>query len=220
MSQSPEEIERRLLGDDSISQIIRTYESAFPKPLKNTVYSWMAFTSAALVSVVMWNFGVSSKLLSETLSKLVEVGFALSGVALGLGLAGVAIYASSLKPQTLDLLTRTNYPGTDISALRFILSTFVYVIVAFLRLSLVCFLYYLVASDRSFVLDLISRIFEKPLDAILFAGLAFLPVFFFFFVFAFSNLWSFVLNLHRSILIIAATEVVIISKTKPDSGSR
>lgn len=214
MSQTPDEVESRLLGDKSISQIIRTYESAFPKPLKNTVYFWMAFVLAVLVSVLMWNFGVSSKLLSEKLSKLVEVGFALAGVALGLGLAGIAIYASSLKPHILELLTKTNYPGTEISALRFILSTFVYVIVAFLRLSLVCFLYYIVASDRSFLLVFISGFFKQPAEAVLFAGLSFLPVFFFFFVFAFSNLWSFVLNIHRSILIIAATEVVIIGKDK------
>lgn len=214
MIPTPDEVEKRLLADESISQILRTYESAFPKPLKNTVYARLSFVFASAISLAVWNFGVRSDHFSETLSSLVEVGFALSGVALGLGLAGIAIYASSLKPQTLELLTKANYPGTQISALRFILSTFVYVIVAFLRLTLVCFLYYLLASEKSFLLALISDLFEKPRDAVLFAGLVFFPVFLHSFVFAFSNLWSFVLNLHKSILIIAATEVVIFGKGK------
>lgn len=219
MKHTPDEIEDRLLVDESLSQIVRVYESAFPKPLKNTAYSRIAFVICSLVSVIVWNTDVQFKLLSATLSNLVDLGISLSGVALGLGLAGVAIYTSSLKPHTLEILTRTNYPKTTISALRFILSTFVYVIVAFLKLVIICVVYYLLISEDSFVLEIISKQFDERDNAFVLFSLFYLPFFFYYFVFAFSNLWSFVLNLHRSILIIAATEVVILGRDEKNKES-
>jgi hypothetical protein len=209
MTLKPEDIESRLLVENSIQEIVSTYEDAFGGDLKNTHFSWVVAFFVSVLSVFAWVLDVDPSLLSATISDLVGLGVALAGVALGLGLAGVAIYISSLKPQTLKLLTQANYPGTSVSALRFILSTFVYVIVAFLRLVVVCVLYYLLFSTNSFVLEFISRQFADPVEFRCAVGLIFLPIYLYYFTFALSNLRSFVLNLHRSILIIAATDLTL-----------
>ncbi len=212
MKDDHQEISGRLLSDSTLGQIVRTYESAYPGRLKNTDYSRLAFFATALLALLLWHTNAPYSHIDRTLVNMTNIGISLSGVALGLGLAGVAIYTSSIKPEMLRILANTDYPGTRTSALRFILAAFVYVIVAFLKLCVACAIFFFLFAADSPVLNLVALLFTKPDEAKKFFALMFSPVFAFYFVFAFSNLWSFVFNLHRSIMIIAAAEIVLQSR--------
>jgi hypothetical protein len=115
---------------------------------------------------------------------------------LTLGIAGIAIYTSSLKPEMLRAMMKADYPGTSISSLSFVLSAFVYVLIAFLRLFAMNVVFVFAFSPDSFVLEFFSHAFQDREAAKMFFMLFFLSIYTFFLIFAFSNLWSFVFNLY------------------------
>lgn len=208
----------RLEAEPSISAIVRTYEDALEKPTKNQFYSLAGFAASSFLSILYWFLGERQISANLTLENLVSVALSLSGVALGLGLAGVAIYSSSLKPETLRALAIADYPKTNVSLLKMILASFVYAIVSFLKLVSVCVIFYLFVSTGSFINEMILLLFRDSSRASVFLSLMFFPIFSYYFVFAFSNLWSFVYNLHLTFVTIAAAEILLLEKQEQKEG--
>jgi hypothetical protein len=212
MNSDVDDILGRLEAESSISSIVRSYEAVLERPLKNKFYAWAAFLVASAASLLFWCFGNQFEHVDATLVNLVGLALSFSGVALGLGLAGLAIYSSSLKPEILLAMVKADYPGSRQSLLKTILASFVYAIVSFIKLFAVCGTYYVFVSSNSFVSDLITSLFSDVPRAELFFSLCFFPIFMYQIVFAFSTLWSFIFNLHLTFITVAAAEIVLLKK--------
>jgi hypothetical protein len=204
----------RLEAESSLSAVVRSYEAVLERPLKNKFYAWLGFVGAGFAALLYWFFGGNYKLVDLTLGSLVGFALSFSGVSLGLGLAGLSIYSSSLKPNVLLAMVRADYPSSKKSLLSMILASFVYAIIAFLRLFSICAVYYVFISSNSFINEMILLLFVDQSKAGLFISLFFFPLFVYQIVFAFSTLWSFIYNLHLTFITVASAEIALLLKGK------
>jgi hypothetical protein len=104
---------------------------------------FVAFLMAAFVNLAKWDGKAES--LASSLNAWAVLGFSFSSGILGFLVTGFAIFTTISKPELFIDLAQTDYPGSTLSALKYIFFSFINIFVHYL-----CFLILCLAVNVSF----------------------------------------------------------------------
>jgi ABC-type transport system involved in multi-copper enzyme maturation permease subunit len=195
-----------LFEEKSLGALLRTYEEVFATPLPSKALgAWFGLLTFLLL-LFLWYFkGVDATQLQKASGLMALYALTVSSALMGVVIAGMSIFAASLKPKVANGLIETPYPGTEISSLKFIFAMFAYILFSLFVMIATCGVYYIGLADSALVLQISRGIvgeghgegvltFLHVLYASVLLGLIF---------FLGSLLKSFIWNLHQVLLVVA-----------------
>ncbi len=195
-----------LFSEKNLSALLKVFEDAFPKPLASKALgAWSGFVSFFFL-IAVWHFrGIDGKVLQESASLMASYSLTVSSALMGVVIAGMSIFATSLKPKVANGLIETTYPGTDVSSLKFIFAMFAYLLFSLLVVVIACGVFYFVLADKALLLTAFRRFVEPSfnLDILNFCLISYVSVLLGLTVFLGSLLKSFIWNLHQVLLVVA-----------------
>ena len=197
---------KALFEEKSLGELLKVFEGAFPAPLPAKALGGSGGILVFLFLVIVWHLkDIEVKLLQEASGLMAFYALTVSSALMGVVIAGMSIFAASLKPKVANGLIETSYPGTEISSLKFIFSMFAYVLFSLFTMISVCAVNYIVLGDSAFLLEVAHKAWGfNPNSIILKLVLAiYISVLFGLILFLGSLLKSFIWNLHQVLLVVA-----------------
>mgnify|MGYP001627785263 CR=1 FL=1 len=195
-----------LFDEKSLGALLKVYESAFPQPLLSKALGGYAGILSFVALVSIWYFkGIDHETLERSAETLSSYSLTVSSALMGVVIAGMSIFAASLKPKVGQGLIEAPYPGTNISSLKFIFAMFAYVLFSLFLVIATCGVFYVALADASVLLNIAEGISGNAKNS---GALTFLLVLYTSFllgvtVFLGSLLKSFIWNLHQVLLVVA-----------------
>lgn len=196
-----------LFEEKSLGALLKAYESAFPVPLLAKSQGIYVGLSTFWVLLVLWYFkGMETSMLQKASGLMAGYALTVSSALMGVVIAGMSIFAASLKPKVANGLIETKYPGTEISALKFIFSMFAYLLFSLFVVVAACGLHYIALGDSALILDATIKVYGSVEESDLFSFflVMYVSAMLGLIVFLGSLLKSFIWNLHQVLLVVAA----------------
>lgn len=202
---------KELFEEKTLWDLLRVFEDAFPKPMRARYIGVLSGVLTAIaLGIASAQGAISEPMLHETAAMIAGYSLTISAALMGVVIAGMSIFASSLKPTVAAKLIKTKYPRTEISSLKFMFSMFAYLL--FSLFLVICFsgAYYVLLGQHSVGGELLRSVktengvaeFYKVVLLIYVAMLLGLTTF------LLSILRSFIWNLHQVLMVVIATEQI------------
>ena len=149
------DLKKALFEEKSLSELLKVFESAFPAPLPaKALGTWFGLL-AFLYMLFLWHLkGIDVGLLQKASGLMASFSLTVSSALMGVVIAGMSIFAASLKPKVANGLILTPYPGTGISSLKFIFSMFAYVLFSLFIMIAACAVHYVVLGESALILEI------------------------------------------------------------------
>ena len=200
------DVKKALFEEKRLGDLLRVFEGAFPSPLPaKALGAWFGL-SALLYLLVSWHLkGVSIDVLQKASGQMASFALTVSSALLGVVIAGMSIFAASLKPRVANGLIETPYPNTGVSSLKFIFSMFAYLLFSLFIVISACSIHYIALGPEAFILN-VAPDFAKnyPNSNFLKILLVFYSSSLFGLIFFLGSLLkSFIWNLHQVLLVVA-----------------
>lgn len=200
------DLKKTLFEEKSLGELLKVFESAFPSPLPaKALGAWIGLLSFFYL-LFFWHFkGIEVDLLQKASGLMASYALTVSSALMGVVIAGMSIFAASLKPKVANGLIETPYPNTDISSLKFIFSMFAYVLFSLFIMIAACGIYYVVLGDTAFLREIAQVASNSGPNSNLlkFLFVLYISVLFGLILFLGSLLKSFIWNLHQVLLVVA-----------------
>lgn len=200
------DLKSSLFEEKSLGELLKVYERAFPAPLPaKSLGAWIGLLSF-LYLLLLWDYkGVEVLMLQKASALMATFALTVSSALMGVVIAGMSIFAASLKPKVANGLIETPYPKPGISALKFIFSMFAYVLFSLFVMIATCSIQFIALGEDAFILEIApmtlsttpNQVFLKFL-LILYTSVLLGLIFF-----LGSLLKSFIWNLHQMLLVVA-----------------
>lgn len=203
----PKSIKEKLFGEKSLSDILKTFESAFPIPLTGKWLSGFCVIIAGILATAYYQIEPSHLAAQKMISGLVGFGIIMATALLGVVIAGFSIFASSLDSEIVMDLAESNYHDSGPNNLSFIFASFIYVLVALFGLLVTSLVFVVFLSVNSVVFQQVILVFFAPELQLIFV-LTFLCLYLGQLVFVISVLFSFLWNLHQVLMVMAAAKIL------------
>ncbi|MFT6088343.1 hypothetical protein [Sulfitobacter sp.] len=204
MSQT--DLNKSLFEEKSLSELLRVYERAFPSPLPaKSLGAWFAILSFLYLLILWYYKGIDVQTLQKASGLMATFALTVSSALMGVVIAGMSIFAASLKPRVANGLIQTLYPNTDISALKFIFSMFAYVLFSLFVMIVACSIHYIILGENALILEIAPKTasVDPNLGFLKFLLVMYTSVLLGLILFLGSLLKSFIWNLHQVLLVVA-----------------
>jgi hypothetical protein len=200
------DLKKTLFEEKSLGDLLKVYESAFPTPLPaKALGAWFGML-AFLYLLILWHLeGFNLQILQKASGSMASYALTVSSSLMGVVIAGMSIFAASLKAKVASGLIETPYPGTDISSLKFIFSMFAYVLFSLFIMIVACAVHYIVLGEDAFILKIVPNTLSANSNSnfLKFLLTLYTSVLFGLIFFLGSLLKSFIWNLHQVLLVVA-----------------
>lgn len=199
-------LKESLFDEKSLVELLRVYESAFPRPLTaKLIGGWLGLLLFIFL-MLLWHLkGIEASTVERASGLLASYALTVSSALMGVVIAGMSIFAASLRPKVANGLIETKYPNTEISSLKFIFSMFAYVLWSLFVVIAICGVFYLALSRDSVLLNAATGIYDlfpnSGLYKLLLIG--YISTLFGAILALGSLLRSFIWNLHQVLLVVA-----------------
>jgi hypothetical protein len=199
---------RELFAEKSLWDLLNVYEDASPKPMPERYYGVLAAIIALIAMIMVWQVrGLSFTTLDSSARSLASYSLTVSSALMGVVIAGMSIFAASLKANVASKLIATNYPETKVSSLKFIFSMFAYLLFALFLVISLCAVYFLIVGKDT-IGGSVLILESGPTDFHKGVVLLYISIQVGITVFLLSLLRSFIWNLHIVLMVVIAAEQV------------
>lgn len=200
------DLKKSLFQEKSLGDLLRVFESAFPVPLPSKALGTWSALIVFIPLVAIWDLkGIEIDVLQAATALMASYALTVSSALMGVVIAGMAIFAASLKPKVATGLMETPYPGTKISSLKFIFSMFAYVLFSLFIVIAACGVHYLVLGESALFRGILRATSEAETEPniLKFLLVVYTSVLVGLICFLGSLLKSFIWNLHQVLLVVA-----------------
>lgn len=204
---SNSDLNKTLFEEQNLSELLKVFENAFPTPLPAKSLGFCVGVVIFLYQLLLWHFKGVDVLILQNASELITFyALTVSSALMGVVIAGMSIFAATLKPKVANGLIHTEYPNTNISSLKFIFAMFAYVLFSLFTVIACSSIHYLALGNSAFFLELFTAMWGPTQDQIFLklALISYLSIFLGLVFFLGSLLKSFIWNLHQVLLVVAA----------------
>lgn len=199
-------LKETLFKEKSLSALLKVYEGSFPAPLPAKALGGWCGMLTFICLLALWSFiGLDGFDFQKAMSLMVSYALTVCSALMGVVIAGMSIFAASLKPKVVNGLIETEYPSSGTSSLKFIFAMFSYLLYSLFVVIVTCGVYYIFLDESSIFLQFSHAVYQgevsEDLKAFIFSSYTSFLIGLL--VFLASILKSFIWNLHQVLLVVA-----------------
>lgn len=199
-------LKKTLFEESSLKELLLVYESVFPEPIPAKMIGGWCGILVFLLLIISWYVrGIDAASIQDASALLASYALTVSSALMGVVIAGMSIFAASLRPKVANGMIETVYPGSQVSSLKFVFAMFAYVLFHLFVLISMCGFYYLALADKSITLSVAGKIYHSYAETAFFkfSQILYVSVLTGTILFLGSLLRSFIWNLHQVLLVVA-----------------